>query len=200
MQPPTLPEPRSPAPAAIFFALALLSGCASSPPGRDSIAPTASPSPETSTAALAPAAPVTRQGRYTLVEIEPAAGQRDLLMQIVEVTLPVSDRATVGGGLQYLLRHSGYRLCAPSGDSAMLYALPLPAAHVHLGPTTLLSALLAMSGNAWLLDVDHTHREMCFRRAEAVGADTTTLGTDQTDGRIAPIEAALAHSHSEKLP
>ncbi|WP_372178630.1 PilL N-terminal domain-containing protein [Xanthomonas axonopodis pv. phyllanthi] len=200
MQPPILPEPRSPAPAAIFFALALLSGCTGAPPARDPVALTASPSPETSAATLIPAVPVTRQGRYTLVEIEPMAGQRDLLLQIVDVTLPVSDRATVGDGLQYLLRHSGYRLCAPDGKSAMLYALPLPAAHVHLGPTTLLSALLAMSGNAWLLDVDDAHREVCFRRAETVGADSATPGTEQTDGRIGPIEAAPAHSHSETLP
>ncbi|MCC8470228.1 PilL N-terminal domain-containing protein [Xanthomonas phaseoli] len=164
------------------------------------MAPTAPPSPEISAATSTPVFPVARQGRYTLAEIEPVAGQRDLLLQIVDVTLPASDRATVGDGLQYLLRHSGYRLCAPGGDSAMLYALPLPAAHVHLGPTTLLSALLAMSGNAWLLDVDHTKREVCFRRAEAVGADSATQGTGQTDGWIPPIEAAPANSRLEKLP
>ncbi|MCC4621512.1 PilL N-terminal domain-containing protein [Xanthomonas cassavae CFBP 4642] len=200
MPPSILPEPRSFSAAAIVLALALLSGCAGAPPARHTAAPAASTSSGVSTAASFPAVPVVRQGRYTLVEIEPMAGQRDLLMQIVDVTLPVSDRATVGDGLQYLLRHSGYRLCAPSGDSAMLYALPLPAAHVHLGPTTLLSALLAMSGNAWLLDVDHTQREVCFRRAEAVGADTAMPGTNQTDGRIPLIEAAPVRSHLETLP
>jgi len=32
--------------------------------------------------------PVVRSGRYTLVELEPAAAQRDLLLQVVEVALP----------------------------------------------------------------------------------------------------------------
>ncbi|AGH77741.1 PilL protein [Xanthomonas axonopodis Xac29-1] len=163
-------------------------------------APAASPASGVSTAPSFPAVPVVRQGRYTLVEIAPIEGQRDLLMQTIDITLPTSDHATVQDGLQYLLRQSGYRLCPADADSAVLYALPLPAAHVHLGPTTLLTALLAMSGNAWILDVDEAHREVCFRRAESVGAATATPSTHPPDARMPPINAAPRHSPSEKLP
>src|SRR3546814_12839132 len=39
--------------------------------------------------------PVVRSGRYTLVELAPLAAQRDLLLQIVDVTVPENARASV---------------------------------------------------------------------------------------------------------
>jgi len=55
--------------------------------------------------------PVVRQGRYTLVELEPTAAQRDLLLQVVEVALPQGVQVTVGDGLRHVLKRSGWRLC-----------------------------------------------------------------------------------------
>jgi hypothetical protein len=46
-----------------------------------------------------------------------------------------------------------------------LYALPLPAAHLHLGPMTLRDALLTLAGPAWELHADDRARQICFRAA-----------------------------------
>lgn len=44
-----------------------------------------------------------RYGRYTLVELVPEHHQRDLLQQVVEVTIPPKLDATVGDALQHIL-------------------------------------------------------------------------------------------------
>lgn len=109
--------------------------------------------------------PVVRYGRYTLVELAPTPPQRDLLQQVIDVTIPESSRTTVGDGLRHVLKRSGYQLCesAPAADE--LYSLPLPAAHQQLGPMTLRDALLTLSGPAWDLKVDEPSRSVCFARA-----------------------------------
>ncbi|AVS92460.1 pilus assembly protein PilL [Paracidovorax avenae] len=170
------------APVAAAFASAFLSGCASAPSAGDA----ADPGPPPAIAAPASAAverpspvPVTRQGRYTLVEVGAETGQRDLLMQVMNVTLPSAEGSTVQDGLQYLLRQSGYRLCPPDADSATLYALPLPAAHVRLGPITLRDALQTMAGSAWALSVDDTKRVICFQRTGTGAADAASAAANE---------------------
>ncbi|MDQ7759017.1 PilL N-terminal domain-containing protein [Xanthomonas sontii] len=175
MQPHPSPAPRrwGFAPVAAAVASVLLGGCAGELPAYEAAAP--SPAPTASAPAGVDAdrpspVPVTRQGRYTLVELGAEAGQRDLLMQVINVTQPSAEGATVQDGLQYLLRQSGYRLCPPDADSSTLYALPLPAAHVRLGPITLRDALQTMAGDAWALSVDDTARMVCFHRSGASAA------------------------------
>lgn len=121
-----------------------------------------------------------RQGRFALVELEPAVGQRDLLQQIVETDAPNSLHATVGDGLHHLLARSGYRLCE-SDAAATLYALPLPAAHFHLGPMTLRDALSTLAGSAWKLSVDEVARVVCFSRT--VEPDRSTISAPVQVGR-----------------
>ena len=92
--------------------------------------------------------PVVRYGRYTLIELVSEPAQRDLMRQVVEVVIPPSLDANVGDAMRHVLRRSGYRLC-DTADAAALYALPLPAAHLHLGPLMLRDALLTLAGPAW---------------------------------------------------
>ena len=106
--------------------------------------------------------PVVRYGRYTLVELAPTAAQRDLLLQVIDVAIPADARATVGDGLRHALRRSGYQLCENAHAVVELYALPLPAAHLHLGPMTLRDALLTLAGTAWDVQVDDRSRQVCF--------------------------------------
>ena len=98
--------------------------------------------------------PVVRYARYTLVELAPMAAQRDLLLQTIDVSMPEDARATVGDGLRHVLKRSGYGLCQTAHAVIELYALPLPAAHLHLGPMTLRDALLTLAGPAWELHAD----------------------------------------------
>ena len=151
----------------------LLSGCATSAarpisaPADDAPALRAAlPVPATITpepAASTDLTPVVRYGRYTLVELVPEPAQRDLMRQVVEVVIPPSLDTNVGDALRHVLRRSGYRLC-DTADATALYALPLPAAHLHLGPLMLRDALLTLAGRAWDVSVDDGARQVCFRR------------------------------------
>ena len=106
--------------------------------------------------------PVVRYGRYTLVELVPDAAQHDLLLQAVDVSMPPTLPATVGDALRYVLLRSGYRLCENDVEADALYELPLPAAHLDLGPTTLREALRTLAGPAWDLRIDDAARRVCF--------------------------------------
>ncbi|GHU38545.1 secreted protein [Betaproteobacteria bacterium] len=106
--------------------------------------------------------PVTRQGRYTLLELTPEPAQRHLMRQIVEVSIPPTLDTNVGDALRHVLLHSGYRLC-DTPEAATLYAFPLPASHWRLGPMTLRNALLMLAGPAWELSVDEASRQVCFK-------------------------------------
>ena len=77
---------------------------------------------------------------------------------------PEDARATVGDGLRHVLKRSGYGLCQTAHAVIELYALPLPAAHLHLGPMTLRDALLTLAGPAWELHADDRARQICFER------------------------------------
>jgi type IV pili sensor histidine kinase/response regulator len=127
----------------------------------------ASPAPNPEAAQFIP---VVRSGRYTLVELAPMAAQRDLLLQTVDVSMPEEARATVGDGLRHVLKRSGYQLCETGQAVIALYALPLPAAHLNLGPLTLRDALLTLAGPSWELRVDDRTRQVCF---EQVSGDAT---------------------------
>ena len=145
-----------------LLAAALASGCATTtaPLVPDAIEGVSSaPEPE------APEfIPVVRYGRYTLVELAPTAAQRDLLLQTIDVSMPEDARATVGDGLRHVLKRSGYQLCEMAHAVTELYALPLPAAHLHLGPMTLRDALLTLAGPAWELHADDRARQICFEQ------------------------------------
>ncbi|WP_225085924.1 PilL N-terminal domain-containing protein [Pectobacterium colocasium] len=109
--------------------------------------------------------PIVRYGRYTLVELAPNAAQRNLLLQVIDVAIPEDARATVGDGLRHVLKRSGYRLCETAQPLIELYSLPLPAAHLHMGPMILRDALLTLAGSAWDMQVDDRVRQVCFVRA-----------------------------------
>lgn len=110
--------------------------------------------------------PVVRYGRYTLVEPVPEAAQQDLLLQVIDVSMPATLPATVGEALGYVLLRSGYTLCEADPDAAPLHHLPLPAAHLRLGPLFLRDALLTLAGPAWELHVDDVARRVCFTQEQ----------------------------------
>ncbi len=110
--------------------------------------------------------PVVRYGRYTLIELAPDPAQRVLMQQVVEVAIPPTFDASVGDAMRHVLMRTGYRLCE-TADAMALYALPLPAAHLRLGPVKLRDALLTLAGPAWVLSVDDASRQVCFQRQAA---------------------------------
>jgi conjugative transfer region protein (TIGR03748 family) len=127
------------------------------------------PSPTTNEAPqslIAPASPVVRYSRYRLVELTPDQAQIDLMQQIIDVTISPVMVSTVADALRYVLRWSGYQLCENAPERQELEALPLPAAHLHLGPMTLRDALAVLAGPAWHVDVDEGTRRVCFEQPQ----------------------------------
>ncbi|WP_175926356.1 PilL N-terminal domain-containing protein [Burkholderia cepacia] len=139
----------------------LVAGCASVTPATPSPIPALSDAGQV-TPAPESAAPAVRYGRYALIEVGVTASQHDLMQQIIDVTMPGADNATVGDALRYVLRRSGYRLCGGNDSVPSLFDWPLPAADLHLGPVTLHEALQALAGDAWQLAVDNATRTVCF--------------------------------------
>lgn len=174
-----IPPYRRPA-GAVLLAAALASGCVTTK------APLTPGLREEASVVQEPKAthfiPAVRYGRYTLVELVPTAEQRNLLEQVVEVSIPSSAEAvTVGEGLRHVLRHTGYRLCEASPAESALFRLPLPAAHRHLGPLVLREALLTLAGPAWELQVDDVRRIVCFVQRPATVAPSPVAPDPASD-------------------
>ncbi|RMN40150.1 type IV pili sensor histidine kinase and response regulator [Pseudomonas syringae] len=105
-----------------------------------------------------------RYGRYTLVSTEPTTEQRDLLAQIIDVSIPSSLNPSVQDALQYVLQRSGYSLCPATASVKVLFTRPLPAAHYRLGPIPLHRTLQVLAGPAWQLTTDEVSRSVCFEQ------------------------------------
>ncbi|WP_460155034.1 PFGI-1 class ICE element type IV pilus protein PilL2 [Pseudomonas sp. S1_F04] len=105
-----------------------------------------------------------RYGRYTLFSTEPTTEQRDLLAQIIEVSIPSHLNPSVQEAMHYVLQRSGYSLCPAAEPVKILFTRPLPAAHYRLGPISLRNALQVLAGPAWQLTTDEVSRSVCFER------------------------------------
>ncbi|WP_111414512.1 PilL N-terminal domain-containing protein [Billgrantia lactosivorans] len=130
-----------------------------------------------------PTIEVLRTARYQLVSTRAPLGQRQLLEQYVNVRVPSDVSTTVGDGIEYALRNTGYSLCHPNANpQRWLFSRPLPAIHYRLGPMPLREALQVLAGDAWELDVDPVRREVCFeqrgiRAAGTLGVAHSLVGT-----------------------
>lgn len=151
---------------AFLVASSLAAGCAT---GRVPIV-TASDAAPPAELSLAEETPVLRSGRYTLVELVPEHAQRDLMEQIIDVTIPATMTPTVGEALRFVLLRTGYRLCEWHEETRALDALPLPAAHLRLGPLTLREALNVLVGPTRELQVDETTRHVCIQLRDSSGS------------------------------
>lgn len=107
---------------------------------------------------------VMRGQRFSLVIENAARRQRDLLEQVVNVSIPAQLNQSVEDGLRYTLQHTGYTLCPPQREpQKLLYSRPLPAAHYRLGPMPLREALQVLAGSAFELQVDPIVRTICYQ-------------------------------------
>ena len=107
---------------------------------------------------------VIRYGRYRLVEVGATNAQKDLLAQVIDITIPTPSKkqsATVADAMRYVLLQSGYELC-DSQTISVFENFDLPVAHYHLGPITVKDALSVLAGPGWLLQLDDFSRKICF--------------------------------------
>ncbi len=130
---------------------------------------------------------VLRTGRYQLVTMRAPLGQRHLLEQIVNVRIPPSVTTTVGDGMRYTLKHTGYSLCSPEDDlQRWLFSRPLPSTHYRLGPLPLREALQVLAGDTWELEEDSVRRQVCYeprdiRTVESIEAEQPEIASAQME-------------------
>ena len=149
--------------------LALVASCATHTPQTPKPAFDSSRNPDMLTPDLYPSGavpekePVVRYGRYTLVSTLPDSGQRDLMAQIIDISITANMHPNVRDAMQYVVDRSGYTLCtADTGHVNILYTRPLPAAQYKLGPMTLRNTLQVLAGPAWQVKVDEVNRQVCY--------------------------------------
>lgn len=111
--------------------------------------------------AFATAPEVVRYDRYLLVSTAPSQAQRMPLEQVIDIRIPASLSPTVADAMRYVLRQSGFSLCAMTSANRVLYRQPLPAVHYQPGPVRLSEALQILAGPAWQLDIDAVQRVVC---------------------------------------
>ncbi|WP_434694935.1 PilL N-terminal domain-containing protein [Pseudomonas sp. Z1-14] len=126
-----------------------------------------------------------RYGRYTRVSTETTTEQRDLLAQIIDVSIPSHLNPSVQEAMHYVLQRSGYSLCTSAEPVKILFTRPLPAAHYRLGPIPLRSALQVLAGPAWQLTTDEVSRSVCFEREknDAGTVQITPISSHQSEAR-----------------
>ncbi|SHN12595.1 type IV pili sensor histidine kinase and response regulator [Pseudomonas asturiensis] len=107
--------------------------------------------------------PTVRYGRYALVNTAPELEQRDLMAQIIDVSIPANMHPSVQDAMHYVVSRSGYTLCPPSTEHVnILFTRPLPAAQYKLGPMSLRNTLQVLAGPAWQVKVNEVTRGVCF--------------------------------------
>jgi type IV pili sensor histidine kinase/response regulator len=180
--------------------LALIASCTTQPAQTPKPAFDSSRNPDMLTPDLYPSGavaekePVVRYDRYTLVSTLPDSGQRDLMAQIIDVSIPANMHPNVRDAMQYVVDRSGYTLCsADTGHVNILYTRPLPAAQYKLGPMTLRNTLQVLAGPAWQVKVDEVNRQVCYvLRPGYQIPDSTRLGSTQVAQVNAPSTAQPA--------
>ena len=108
---------------------------------------------------------ITELSRYTTVKNQATRAQINPLLMTVQVHFPQSVQ-TVGEGMEYLLRYSGYALVDPaamSKDAQQMLTQPLPIVDRSLGPLSLQEALEVLAGkHVFQLIQDPLHRKVSF--------------------------------------
>ncbi|AQY65610.1 PFGI-1 class ICE element type IV pilus protein PilL2 [Pseudomonas veronii] len=127
-----------------------------------------------------------RYGRYTLVSTEPTTEQRNLLAQIVDVSIPSNLNPSVQEAMHYVLQRSGYSLCPAAEPVKILFTRPLPAAHYRLGPISLRNALQVLAGPAWQLTTDVVSRSVCFERVKNDAGKVRVIPTSSHQSEARP--------------
>ncbi|RML94517.1 DEAD/DEAH box helicase [Pseudomonas savastanoi pv. glycinea] len=121
--------------------------------------------------------PMVRYGRYALVNTAPEAEQRDLMAQIIDVSIPPNMHPSVQDAMQYVLSRSGYALCPPTTDHVnILFTRPLSSAQYKLGPMSLRNTLQVLAGPAWQVKVNEVMGVLAAKARKTVLLTGTLMG------------------------
>ena len=107
------------------------------------------------------------ESRYTSVALGAEISQTNLLEGIVEISIP-AEIDTVGQSLEYLIAPHGFAIGEPqeAKEQYLLFALPLPESHRHLGPMSLREAIHILGGESFEPVINPVMRSLTFALKE----------------------------------
>ncbi|MDP1574337.1 MAG: pili assembly chaperone [Coxiellaceae bacterium] len=103
-------------------------------------------------------------GRYLSVAATPAADQKNLLQQQIQIKFP-QNILTIKQAVKFILQFSGYRLCNENEldkPAKKMLSQPLPEVDRTFGPMTLKQGLQTLAGNMFYLLLDPIDRLVGF--------------------------------------
>ncbi len=103
-----------------------------------------------------------QSSRYVEIDISPQSHQVDPLLVVIDFSFPQGIN-TVGEAIHLLISPSGYQLDIKENDIAyLLFEMPLPEVHKHLGPVRFKEAVAILSGKGFVPNFDETLRRISF--------------------------------------
>jgi len=100
--------------------------------------------------------------RYVERDVSPKSQLVDPLKVVIDFSFP-QGLNTVGEAIHLLISPSGYKLDLKELDIAyLLFELPLPEIHKHLGPVRFKEAVSILSGKGFIPNFDETLRRISF--------------------------------------
>jgi len=103
-----------------------------------------------------------QSSRYVEIDISPQSHQVDPLLVVIDFSFPQGIE-TVGEAIHLLISPSGYQLEIKENDIAyILFEMPLPEVHKHLGPVRFNEAVAILSGKGFIPYFDETLRRISF--------------------------------------
>lgn len=132
-----------------------------------------------------------QSSRYVEIDISPLKDQLDPLQVVIDFSFPRGVN-TVGEAIHLLISPSGYQLEIKDNDIAyLLFEMPLPEVHRHLGPIRFKDALSILSGKGFIPTFDETLRRLSFTtNSDSIKAANVSLYKKQWEvrkGIIPPI-------------
>ncbi len=103
------------------------------------------------------------ESRYTSVALGAEVSQMDLFEGVVELSIP-AEIDTVGQSLEYLISPHGYAIgdLQETKEQYLLFTLPLPESHRHLGPMTLREAIHLLGGESFEPIINPVMRSLTY--------------------------------------
>ncbi|WP_394230520.1 PFGI-1 class ICE element type IV pilus protein PilL2 [Shewanella colwelliana] len=137
-----------------------------------------------------------RTSRYVTQSTVPARQVRDVLSSEMNVNIPSMPNATVGEGLGFLLKQTGYRVRpATTYAEEQLYQQSLPLMHMNMGYMSVRQALQVIGGNPWALEEDVVKREVGFTLREGYVWKNPAVRPTHTNN--SENAGYAAHRHAE---
>lgn len=134
--------------------------------------------------------------RYVEIDISPQSYEVDPLQVVIDFSFP-SNINTIGEAIHLLISPSGYRLDVKENDIAyLMFEMPLPEVHKHLGPIRFKEAVSVLSGKGFIPKFDESLRRISFTtNSESINSTDVTEFKKSWENRGSELTPILLSNH-----